>query len=230
MVLAVVVERNGKAIMYDSGNRWNTGSAAQRIILPYLRWRGLHWNISLSAIAIWIILAGCRSCCRRSPQASVHSPLSEAGHLPCIQGQQWHWQGLRIKALWPPRRVNYATNDDSCVIRLDDGPTQRFTHRRSGSQRGSGAAASAGQFARHLTAGAASRQQNVVKRRLFYGRWHRKRRWLRLPAIMFGAYPQKKSSVVTGKIISVGMIRRVPDSSAYFFSTMIGKLMAFESN
>ncbi|EFE94286.1 ComEC family protein [Serratia odorifera] len=119
--LAVVVERNGKAIMYDSGNRWNTGSAAQRIILPYLRWRGLQLEHIFISHSHLDHIGGLPELLQAFPQASVHSPLSEAGHLPCIQGQQWHWQGLRIKALWPPRRVNYATNDDSCVIRLDDG-------------------------------------------------------------------------------------------------------------
>lgn len=43
------------------------------------------------------------------------------GHLACVAGEHWQWQGLNFNVLWPEAKVADARNDDSCVIRIDDG-------------------------------------------------------------------------------------------------------------
>ncbi|MFI8418241.1 ComEC family protein [Serratia sp. NPDC078593] len=119
--LAVVIEREGKAIIYDTGDRWETGSTAESVILPYLHWRGLQLEQIIISHSHQDHIGGLAVLQQAFPRARVYSPLNDTGHLPCVQGQQWHWQGLRLAALWPPRRVNYAANDDSCILRIDDG-------------------------------------------------------------------------------------------------------------
>ncbi|WP_273908789.1 MBL fold metallo-hydrolase, partial [Enterobacter bugandensis] len=70
----VVIEQNGKGILYDSGDRWPAGSAAERHILPMLNWR----NIELEQIIISHIhldhIGGLPVMRRAFPQATVRSP------------------------------------------------------------------------------------------------------------------------------------------------------------
>ncbi|WP_116327898.1 MBL fold metallo-hydrolase, partial [Klebsiella aerogenes] len=40
--LAMVIERQGKAILYDTGLAWPGGDSAQRLIIPWLRWHHLR--------------------------------------------------------------------------------------------------------------------------------------------------------------------------------------------
>lgn len=40
--LAMVIERQGKAILYDTGLAWPDGDSAQRLIIPWLRWHHLR--------------------------------------------------------------------------------------------------------------------------------------------------------------------------------------------
>lgn len=39
--LAMVIERHGKAILYDTGLAWPGGDSAQQLIIPWLRWHHL---------------------------------------------------------------------------------------------------------------------------------------------------------------------------------------------
>ncbi|KEY57356.1 ComEC family protein [Serratia sp. DD3] len=119
--LAVVIEREGKAVIYDSGNRWTTSSAAERIILPFLHWRQISLEHIIISHSHLDHIGGLPVLEQAFPQAAVHTPLIHERHLPCLQGQQWTWRGLNFQVLWPPQRVEQAGNDDSCVVRVDDG-------------------------------------------------------------------------------------------------------------
>nr|WP_281269808.1 ComEC family protein [Edaphovirga cremea] len=119
--LAVLIVKNDKAIIYDTGNRWPQGSSAERTVIPYLRWRG----ITVEQIIISHDHAdhggGLPEMQSAFPLASVRTPWAESGHLPCQQGNQWHWQGLDFTVLWPENAANNAGNNESCVIRVTDG-------------------------------------------------------------------------------------------------------------
>jgi len=118
--LAILISKNGQGILYDTGNRWEGGSAAEMNILPFIRWR----NISLEQIIISHgdedHRGGLESIQRAFPLASVRES-SISSPLPCISGTRWQWQGLTFNVLWPDKLTSRAGNDDSCVIRIDDG-------------------------------------------------------------------------------------------------------------
>lgn len=119
--LAVVVERRGKAVIYDTGNRWDGGDMATREILPYLRWRGVKLEHLILSHSHLDHAGGMDTLLRAYPGLPVYSPLARNDHRPCVRGERWQWRGLTFTALWPPRRVERAENNDSCVLRIDDG-------------------------------------------------------------------------------------------------------------
>lgn len=117
--LAVLIEKNGRGILYDTGNRWEGGSQAQRQILPYLQWRGIVVDQIIVSHSHLDHHGGTELVKSAFPTASVRSSFK--GNLPCLQGQYWRWQGLSFEVLWPPILKEYANNDDSCVIKVSDG-------------------------------------------------------------------------------------------------------------
>ncbi len=40
--LAMVIARNGKAILYDTGLAWPEGDSGQQLIIPWLHWHNLE--------------------------------------------------------------------------------------------------------------------------------------------------------------------------------------------
>ncbi|QCR10330.1 ComEC family protein [Brenneria rubrifaciens] len=119
--LAVVIERDGKAVLYDTGNRWEGGDMAGREILPYLRWRGLSVEKIILSHSHTDHSGGFERLRQAYPAAAIYSSFNQEGHLPCLQGDVWNWRGLTFTVLWPATLVDRAENNDSCVIRIDDG-------------------------------------------------------------------------------------------------------------
>ncbi|WP_127959774.1 DNA internalization-related competence protein ComEC/Rec2 [Serratia microhaemolytica] len=119
--LAVLIERDGKGVIYDTGDRWQNGSAAERFILPFLHWRQISLQHIFISHSHQDHIGGLQLLSRAFPLAQIHSPLSNSGHQPCIQGQHWVWQGLDFDILWPPKLVAEAGNAHSCVLRINDG-------------------------------------------------------------------------------------------------------------
>ena len=120
--LSVLISKDGKGVLYDTGNRWEGGSAAEQNIAPFLRWK----NIQLEQIIIshndMDHRGGFEFLQTMYPAANLRdSSISGVPHLPCIAGQQWLWQGLNFTVLWPEKPTADARNADSGVIRVDDG-------------------------------------------------------------------------------------------------------------
>ncbi|WP_395839629.1 DNA internalization-related competence protein ComEC/Rec2 [Edwardsiella tarda] len=114
--LAVLIQRHGHALLYDTGGRWPGGDAARQTLLPYLRWRGLILDGMIISHADSDHAGGRASLQRAYPLAWVASP--DPADRPCRQGLHAYWRGLRLAFLWPPRPVATPRNNDSCVLRL----------------------------------------------------------------------------------------------------------------
>lgn len=119
--LAIVIERNRKAMLYDTGNAWPGGDSAKQTIIPWLRWHGLvpegiilshehldHRGGMASLLNVW-------------PHLEVRSSLGWEKHLPCERGQHWVWQGLTFTAHWPLSGNALTGNNRSCVVTVADG-------------------------------------------------------------------------------------------------------------
>lgn len=119
--LALVISRNGHALIYDTGNRWPGGSAARQTVLPWLEWQGLTVDEVVVSHAHLDHIGGLEDIARAWPNARLRSALTLPGHHPCIRGTEWQWQGLAFTVLWPPAIGANGGNNDSCVLRIDDG-------------------------------------------------------------------------------------------------------------
>ncbi|MDP4496620.1 DNA internalization-related competence protein ComEC/Rec2 [Vibrio cholerae] len=119
--LAIVIEQDERAIVYDTGSSWPGGSYVQSVIEPMLQQRGLRQvdGVILSHLdndhaGDWQGLAE-----RWQPNWIRASQLGTE-FMPCIRGESWQWQSLHFTVLWPPQAVSRAYNPHSCVIRMTD--------------------------------------------------------------------------------------------------------------
>ncbi|KZR36061.1 ComEC family protein [Enterobacter genomosp. S] len=119
--LAMVIERHGKAILYDTGLAWPDGDSAQQLIIPWLRWHHLSPEGVILSHEHLDHAGGLASLKTAWPAMWIRSPLAWAGHLPCFRGQRWQWQGLTFTAHWPPENTAAKGNNRSCVVKIDDG-------------------------------------------------------------------------------------------------------------
>ncbi|MDC9603445.1 ComEC family protein [Xenorhabdus griffiniae] len=119
--LAVVIDKGGEAIVFDTGNRWETGSMAEKVIEPYLRWHRLTPGQIILSHDHLDHTGGIEYLTEKYPDIQIRSPSLNQAHLPCVRGEKWTWQGLNFAVLWPPEKSVIVGNDQSCVIRIDDG-------------------------------------------------------------------------------------------------------------
>ncbi|WP_440875484.1 DNA internalization-related competence protein ComEC/Rec2 [Thalassotalea sp. PLHSN55] len=124
--LAVVIEKQQQAILYDTGASYPSGfNMADTVLLPYFQSKGIN---TLDRVMI------------------SHKDNDHAGSLPmlkqgidvgfvmananklsanslCAQQESFRWQGLSFDILWPEKKHNeeQKSNDRSCVVKLSDG-------------------------------------------------------------------------------------------------------------
>ncbi|RXJ72426.1 DNA internalization-related competence protein ComEC/Rec2 [Veronia nyctiphanis] len=120
--LAVLIEKNQHAILYDTGARWPNGSIAESIISPVLRQRGIDNIDGLILSHADGDHAGGREWVEDNLKPNWQRSSSvQKGHQPCVAGEKWQWEGLTFIVLWPDALATRAGNEDSCVVWVSDG-------------------------------------------------------------------------------------------------------------
>lgn len=119
--LAMVIARNGKAILYDTGLAWPEGDSGQQLIIPWLRWHNIEPEGIILSHEHLDHRGGLDSILHTWPTLWVRSPLNWEHHQPCARGEAWQWQGLRFSAHWPLPGSDDKGNNHSCVVKIDDG-------------------------------------------------------------------------------------------------------------
>ncbi|WP_079231213.1 ComEC family protein [Enterobacter ludwigii] len=119
--LAVVIERHGKALLYDTGLAWPGGDSARQLIIPWLRWHHLQPEGVILSHEHLDHAGGLATLQKTWPTLWIRSPLDRAEHRPCFRGQRWIWEGLTFTVHWPPAGYSERGNNRSCVVKIDDG-------------------------------------------------------------------------------------------------------------
>ncbi|WP_318366178.1 ComEC family protein [Enterobacter sp.] len=119
--LAMVISRNNKAILYDTGLAWPGGDSAQQLITPWLRWHNLQPEGIILSHEHLDHRGGLNTLMKDWPDLWVRSPLGWAGHQPCFRGQRWNWQGLTFTVHWPLAGTVASGNNRSCVVKVEEG-------------------------------------------------------------------------------------------------------------
>lgn len=119
--LAVAISQGNQVMLYDSGPGWAEDNAGGRVLLPWLHYTGRQLQGVILSHKHLDHRGGLAALQQAQPGLRVRSALGEPGHLPCYRGQQWQWGRLHFHALWPPRAQTAGQNNDSCVVRVDDG-------------------------------------------------------------------------------------------------------------
>ncbi len=122
--LAVVIEREQKAILYDTGIAWgktkNRSSMARLEILPYLQKHGFQLEGIIISHDDLDHSGGLPDIIEAHPQAKIWRSAIFENTLPCVQGETWQWRGLTFEVLSPKNRQTQAKNAQSCVILVSD--------------------------------------------------------------------------------------------------------------
>jgi len=132
---AVVLETRDQAWLYDAGPRYSQESdAGERIVLPYLRSRGLstldglivsHLDQDHSGGAA-SVLRGVEVRRVISSVPADHPILAGAASERCAAGLEWSDGALKFRVVHPPEadyRRSLSTNAMSCVVRAQVGNT-----------------------------------------------------------------------------------------------------------
>ncbi|TLU67623.1 DNA internalization-related competence protein ComEC/Rec2 [Thalassotalea litorea] len=134
--LSVVIERNGRAMVYDTGASYGRGqSLAQSVVHPFLRTQGLanpdylvvshSDNDHAGGLSYFLkqlppekLVANIRA----KELLGQHHPRQGTELIinPCLQNSMWEWQQLTVTVLWP-KEWRWQENEDSCVLLVTDG-------------------------------------------------------------------------------------------------------------
>lgn len=118
--LAAVVEKDNRALVYDTGAAFGEDfSYSERVIIPFLNTRGL-------ADIDYIVIShgdndhagGAQVLAKAYPQANWITDVDHLNGQPCLP-QQIEWQQLTLRFISP--QTQSGGNNASCVLRIDDG-------------------------------------------------------------------------------------------------------------
>ncbi|HTV86582.1 MAG TPA: DNA internalization-related competence protein ComEC/Rec2 [Dyella sp.] len=123
--LAVVVRTRGHALVYDAGARYpsqfDLGSA---VVIPSLHALGIdRLDMLMISHADNDHAGGAAAVAAAFPRAARYAGEPERMPLPmapCATGQQWNWDGVRLRVLNPTANGQASSdNDRSCVLLIE---------------------------------------------------------------------------------------------------------------
>ena len=132
---ALLVETAGHRLLYDTGPAYAPDSdGGSRVILPYLRYRGItrldamlvsHSDIDHAGGALSVLDAIDVGWVGSSLEPD-HEIINQASrHSRCLAGQNWTWDGVRFEMLHPTPSIYAAPgqkpNGRSCTLKVSAG-------------------------------------------------------------------------------------------------------------
>lgn len=130
--MALLIETHGHRLLYDAGPQYGpTSDAGNRVLLPYLRGRGIH---RLDGVVVShsdtdhvggaiSVLTTVETGWLMSSLPRGHPAIAAAArHFRCAAGQRWEWDGFVFTVLHPLAGASAGKpNMLSCVLRISNG-------------------------------------------------------------------------------------------------------------
>ncbi|MCG7983861.1 MAG: DNA internalization-related competence protein ComEC/Rec2 [Candidatus Thiodiazotropha lotti] len=122
--LACVVETSNHLLLYDTGPGHGDRTAAESVIMPFLRSRG-HRKIDTLIVSNGDRdhAGGVESLSQSIPtrQLLAGDPeMIEGAAEACLAGSEWRWDGVHFQILHPAADVAYKErNNRSCVLKIE---------------------------------------------------------------------------------------------------------------
>ena len=124
--LAVAVQTREDVLLYDTGMAWRGGgTAAEHVILPFLRSRGIEHIEWLVVSHADLDHSGGVSVIPESLSVGtvlVGEPLEGVAGQRCLAGQAWRSGEVDVEFLHPAGNSDLEGNESSCVLRITAGP------------------------------------------------------------------------------------------------------------
>ena len=121
--LAVLVRTANRSLLYDMGPATIDGfDAGARAVVPALHGLGVRrLDVAMISHGDNDHAGGWSSVSRAFPVQALLAPEGSPvpGIVPCIAGQSWQWDGVRIRVLHPSAWFPYLGNEASCVLRIE---------------------------------------------------------------------------------------------------------------
>jgi competence protein ComEC len=129
--LAIVARTEYHTLLYDTGPTFGQSDSGSRIIVPFLRGRGIqqldamivsHADSDHSGGALSVL--GSIPVVRLFSSLQHNHPIQQAAvnKHPCQNGQAWQWDGVHFEVLHPPiesyDNPYRKTNTTSCVLKI----------------------------------------------------------------------------------------------------------------
>lgn len=118
--LSVLISRNGKAILYDTGAAYPSGfNMVESVVLPVLKSR----NIATLDMLILSHTDNDHSGGQRPLLANIGVTQILRSPGECQAGNNWQWQSLTFEVLWPDwqqQQLLSSDNNTSCVIKVSN--------------------------------------------------------------------------------------------------------------
>lgn len=115
---AVVVQRGNKAMLVDVGPAYEGGlDTGASVVLPFLRYHRMTPDWLVLSHAHMDHIGGIKAVLNAYPR--LRTMGSGIGERACHMGQQWLWQGVRVRVLAPMPGPSYGVNNGSCVLMLE---------------------------------------------------------------------------------------------------------------
>jgi competence protein ComEC len=122
--LSIFVQTQNHALLFDTGPRFGSDDAGQRVILPFLKTKAVtHMDKLIISHGDSDHSGGANSVLDAVSVGSIFSSVpGKFDHADlCERGEVWHWDGVEFEFLYPPKNRLGRNNDSSCVLKISVG-------------------------------------------------------------------------------------------------------------
>jgi competence protein ComEC len=116
---ATAIRTRSAVVLYDAGPDWPGGNTGESLLNPWLSRQRLDLPLAFISHGDSDHAGGLPGLSPDPGEIVSGQPERVAGATPCRRGQQWQFDGVRFRVLWPPADLSLSqSNNHSCVVHI----------------------------------------------------------------------------------------------------------------